>query len=84
MVDIGISSNNMEFPFPKCCMTFWCITRDFITELLFITDLDLIPKFQEVSIIYLQRMRLANKGRYSSEHLDLPRFGHAFVLMSLF
>ena len=56
MVDMGISSNIMKSPSPKCYMTFWDMTvyndtlnwSDFtltcklITELDFITDFDLI------------------------------------------
>ena len=59
MVDMGISSNIMMSPSPKCYMTFWDMTIyndtlnwsdsisicDFITELDFITDFDLITKF---------------------------------------
>ena len=59
MNDMGISSNNMQSPSPKCYMTFWDITIyndtlnwsditqvcDLITELGFITDFDLISKF---------------------------------------
>ena len=55
MVDIGISSNIMKSPVPKCYMTFWDMTKyndtlitpicELITELDFITDFDLITKF---------------------------------------
>ena len=59
MVDMGISSNIMKSPFPKCYMTFWDMTMynetlsrsditpicKLITELDFITDFDLITKF---------------------------------------
>ena len=59
MVDMGISSNIMKSPSPKCYMTFWDMTvyNDTlnwsgitpickpITELDFITDFDLITKF---------------------------------------
>ena len=59
MVDMGISSNIMKSPFPKCYMTFWDMTMyndtldwsdttpiyELITELDFITDFDLITKF---------------------------------------
>ena len=59
MVDIGISSNIMKSPSPKCYMTFWemIIYNDtlnwsyitpiceLITELDFVTDFDLITKF---------------------------------------
>ena len=53
---MGISSNIMKFPFPKCYMTFWDMTMynstlnwsdiapicELITKLDFITDFDLI------------------------------------------
>ena len=56
MVDMGISSNIMKSPSPKCYMTFWDMTIfndtlngsditpifELITELDFITDFDLI------------------------------------------
>ena len=58
MVDMGISSNIMKSPSPKCYMTFWDMTIyndtlwsditpicKLITELDFITDFDLITKF---------------------------------------
>ena len=59
MVDMGISSNIMKSPFPKCYLTFWDMTKsndtliwsditpicELITELDFITDFDLITKF---------------------------------------
>ena len=59
MVDMGISSNIMKSPSPKCYMTFWDMTIyndtlnwsditpicELITELDFITDFDLITKF---------------------------------------
>ena len=64
MVDIGISSNIMKSPSPKCYMTIWdmAIYSDTlnwlditpicepITELDLITDFDLITKFGEVSV----------------------------------
>ena len=65
MVDMGISSNTMKFPSPKCYMTFWDMTIyndtlnrsditpicELITELDFNTDFDLITEFiLEVSI----------------------------------
>ena len=52
MVYIGISSNIMKSPSPKCYMTFWDMTLtmtpicESITELDFITDFDLITKFR--------------------------------------
>ena len=59
MVDMGISSNIMKSPSPKCYMTFWDMTIyndtlnwsditsicEFITELDFNTDFDLIAEF---------------------------------------
>ena len=59
MVDMGISSNIMRSPSPKCYMTFWDMTIyndtlnwsdntpicELITELDFITDFDLITEF---------------------------------------
>ena len=59
MVDMGISSNIMKSPSPKCYMTFWDMTIyndilnwsditpicDFISELDFNTDFDLITEF---------------------------------------
>ena len=59
MVDMGISSNIMKSPSPKCYMTFWDMTIyndtlnwsditptcELITELDFITDFDFITKF---------------------------------------
>ena len=56
MVDMGISSNIMKSPSPKCLMTFWDMTIyndilnwsdicELITELDFITDFDLVTKF---------------------------------------
>ena len=64
MVDMGISSNIMKSPSPKCYMTFWDMTIysdilnwsnitpfcESITELDFITDFHLITKFRELSI----------------------------------
>ena len=63
MVDMGISSNIMKSPSPKCYMTFWDMTIyndtlnwsditpicELITELDFITDFDYY-KILEVSI----------------------------------
>ena len=59
MVDMGISSNIMKSPSPKCYMTFWVMTIyndtlnwsditlicELITELDFSTDFDLITEF---------------------------------------
>ena len=59
MVNVGISSNIMKSPFPKCYMIFWDMKmyndildwsditpiRELITELDFITGFDLIAKF---------------------------------------
>ena len=76
MVDMVISSNIMKSPSPKCYMTFWDLTIyndtlnwsditpicEFITELDFNTDFDLIPNFGGFHRT-LQRVRLANRGR---------------------
>ena len=74
MVDIGISSNIMRSPSPKCYMTFWDMTIHYvtfnwsftncelITELDFITDFDLITIFGGFHRT-LQRVWLANRGR---------------------
>ena len=76
MVDMGISSNIMKSPSPKCYMTFldmtiyndtlnWSdITQIFelIIELDFITDLTLLPNFGGFHRT-IQRVRLANRGR---------------------
>ena len=74
---MGISSNIMNSPSPKCYMTFWDMTIyndtlnrsditpiwELIIELDFITDFDLIlPNFGGFHRT-LQRMRLANRGR---------------------
>ena len=59
MVDMGISSNIMKSPSPKCYMTFWDMAiyndtlkwpnitpiSELITELDLIADFDLITKF---------------------------------------
>ena len=77
MVDMGISSNIMKSPSPKCYMPFWdmiiysdtpnwsdiSLTRDLVTEQDLITVLDVITLFRKVSIGHLQRVRLANRGR---------------------
>ena len=76
VVDMGISSNIMKSPSPKCYMTFWDMTiyndalnwSDFtticelITKLDFNTDLTLLPNFGGFHRT-LQRVRLANRGR---------------------
>ena len=76
MVDMGISSNIMKSPSPKCYMTFWDMTIyndtlnwsditpicELITELDFITDFTLLPNFGGFQRT-LQRVRLANRGR---------------------
>ena len=75
-VDMGISSNIMKSPSPKCYMTFWDMTIyndtlnwsditpicELITELDFITDFDLFTYFGGFHKT-LQRVRLANRGR---------------------
>ena len=40
------------------------LNRDLVTELDLITDFDLIIWSKEVSIKHVQRMQLANRGRY--------------------
>ena len=76
MVDMGISSNIMKSPSPKCYTTFWDMTMyndtlnwsditticELITELDFNTDFDLITKFWSFHRT-LQRVQLANRGR---------------------
>ena len=70
MVVIGISSNIMKSPSPKCYMTFWDMTiysdnhnRSDITPICeLITELDLITDFDRVHATW-QRVRLANRGR---------------------
>ena len=77
MVDMGISSNTMKSPSPKCYMTFWeiiiysdtlhwseiSLNRDLVTELDLITVFDAVTLFREFSIGHLQWVRLANRGR---------------------
>ena len=74
---IGISSNIMKSPSPKCYMTFWDMiiyidtlhlsdispNRDLVTELDRVTIFDIITLFREVAIRHLQRVQLANRGR---------------------
>ena len=64
MVDMGILSNNVKFPSPKCYMPFlgmiiyrdpfdrldFTPTRDLVTELYFITEFELFTKFRELSM----------------------------------
>ena len=73
---MGISSNIMKSPSAKCYMTFWDMTIyndtlnwwditpicEFITELDFNSDFDLITEFWGFHRT-LQRVRLANRGR---------------------
>ena len=89
MVDMGILSNIMKLPSPKCYMTFWdmviCsdtlnwsdITPIFepITELDLITNFDLITKFREVSIEHCNGCGWPTEDAYSSGHLVLSHFG---------
>ena len=74
---MGVSSNIMRPPSPKCYMTLWDMiihsdtlhwsdifpNRDIVAELDLITVFDVITLFREVSIGHLQRVRLANRGR---------------------
>ena len=72
MVDMGISSNIMRSPSPKCYMTFWDMTiyndtliwLDITPICELITELDfiLLSNFGGFHRT-LQRMRLANRGR---------------------
>ena len=76
IVDIGISSNILKSPSPKCYITFWdliiysetlhwsdiSLNRDLITELDLITHFDVISLFQEVSTGHLQRVQLFNRA----------------------
>ena len=95
MVDMGISSNIMKSPSPKCHMTLWdvviysdtlnwsIITPIFEpnTELDLITNFDLITKFREVSIEHCNGCGQPTEDAYSSGHLVLSHLGLAFVLM---
>ena len=96
MVDMGISSNIMKSPSPKCYMTIWDmviysdtlnwsnITLMFepITELDLITNFDLITKFLEVSMIeHCNGCGQPTEDAYTSGHLVLSHLGLAFVLM---
>ena len=90
MVVMGISSNIMKSPSPKCYLTFWDITIysdtlnrpdlthlcELITELNLITDFDLITKFREVF-----SGGEPTEDAYSSGHLVLSHLGLALVLM---
>ena len=95
MVDMGISSNIMNSPSPKCYMAFWDMTIysdnrngsdiapicDLINELDLITDFDLITKFWEVSIEHCNGCRQPTEDIFSSGHLVLSHLELAFVLM---
>ena len=95
MVDMGISSNIMKSPSPKCYMTFWDMVfysdtlnwsnitpiLEPITELDLITNFDLITKFREVSIEHCNGCGYPTEDAYSSRHLVLSYLGLAFVLM---
>ena len=78
MVDMGISSNIMKSPSPKCYITFWDMTIyndtinwsditpicELITELDFITDFTLLPNVGGCHYDRtLQRVRITNRGR---------------------
>ena len=87
-VDMGISSNIMKPPSPKCYMTFWdmVICSDSlnwsnitpicepITELDLITNFDLITKFREVSIEHCNGCGY-NRGRELLRTPGLVPFG---------
>ena len=77
MVDMGISSNIIKSPSPKCYMTFWnmiiysdtlnwsdiSLSHDLVTERDLNAVFDIIILFWELSIKHLQLVRLANRGR---------------------
>ena len=98
MVDMGISSSNMKSPSPKCSMTLLDMTihsdtlhwseislnRDLITELCLITDFDLITKFWEVSIEYLQWVRPSNRGYLLLQTPGPVPFGTFFLMLRPF
>ena len=76
MVDMGISSNIMKYPFPKCYMTFWDMTMYVMTPSIdqalhqfahllpnwtLLPILTLLPNFGGFHRT-LKRVRLANRG----------------------
>ena len=76
MVDMGISSNIMKSPFPKCYMTFWDMTmyNDTSIDQTLHKFANLLPNWTLFPILTLlpnfwgfhrtlQRVRLANRGR---------------------
>ena len=76
MVDMGISSNIMKSPSPKCNMTFWDMTiyNETPTEQTLHKFASLLPNWTLIPILNLlpnfggfhrtlQRVRLANRGR---------------------
>ena len=89
MVEMGISSNIMKYPSPKCYMTFWDMTINsdtlnwsdnlpicaLITELGLITDFDLITKFRRDFHRTLEQARLAKKGHLLLRSLVPVPFG---------
>ena len=95
MVDIGISSNIMKSPFPKCYMTFWDMTM--YNDTLNWSDIvhqfaNLLPNWTLLPIFTLlpnfggshrtlQLVRLANRGRLLLRTPGPVPFGLAFVLM---
>ena len=95
MVDMGIPSNIMKFPSPKCYMAFldmmiysdtlhWSVislNRDVVTKLDLITAFDVITLFLEVSIEHLHMVRIAKRDAFSSGQLVLSHLSHAFILM---
>ena len=76
MVDMGISSNIMKSPSPKCYMTFWDMTlyndtlnwsditpiENLLPNWTLLPILTLLPNFGGFHRT-LQRVRLANRGR---------------------
>ena len=67
MVDMGISSNIIKSPSPKCYMTFWHMT--IYSDTLNWSDIILICEL------------ITKLDAYSSGHLVLSHFGLAFVLI---
>ena len=76
MVDMGISSNIMKSPFPKCYMTFWDMTvyNDTLNWSDITPIANLLPNWTLLPILTLlpnfggfhrtlQRVRLASRGR---------------------
>ena len=94
MVDIGISSNIVKSPSPKCDITLWDMTIyndtfnwsditticELITELHFITDFDLITKFRRFPK-NIATDAASQQRTLTPSDIILSHFGLAFVLM---